>query len=184
MTYNFRQNRGFTLIETMVAITLISIAIVAPITLSLKSLESAHYARDQVAASFLAHEAIEDVRAIRDGNILNNNETGQSKVDVFNNIPISTLFLIDTALSKTWTNCTNRPLKVTSLGYYGYSNPDPCSSPPGWTASIFFRTVIADPVVTVAGVVEELRVTSTVTWTSTFGQKSTSVTENIYRWNE
>src|SRR4051812_30812476 len=65
-----KNERGFTLIETLVAIALLTIAIVAPMTLTTQSLAGAYYARDQVTAFFLAQEAIESVRSIRDNNVL------------------------------------------------------------------------------------------------------------------
>src|SRR3989338_11299272 len=43
-----RASRGFTLIETMVAIALLTISIVAPMSLTTQSLASAYYARDQI----------------------------------------------------------------------------------------------------------------------------------------
>lgn len=59
-----------TLVETLVAISILAVAIVAPMTLTMQSLSAAYYARDQVIASNLAQEAIEAVRAVRDHNIL------------------------------------------------------------------------------------------------------------------
>ncbi len=62
--------RGFTLIETLVAVSLLVIAIVAPMSLVSQALTTAYYARDQVAAYSLAQDGIESVRAVRDGNLL------------------------------------------------------------------------------------------------------------------
>src|SRR3989344_5745503 len=63
-------SRGFTLIETLVAVTLLSVAITAPMSLTTRSLAAAYYARDQITAFHLAQEAIESVRHARDHNIL------------------------------------------------------------------------------------------------------------------
>ena len=62
--------RGFSLIETLVAVVILVSAIVGPLTLAQRSIRSAVYARDQVTASFLAEEAIEYIRMMRDGNEL------------------------------------------------------------------------------------------------------------------
>ena len=71
-SYKLLVRSGFTLIETLVAISLLAVAIVAPMSLTTQSLSSAYYARDQMTAFHLAQEAIESVRSVRDENILAN----------------------------------------------------------------------------------------------------------------
>ncbi len=61
---------GFTLVETMVAITVLLVAIVGPMTIASRGLQSAFFAKDQLAGLYLAQEAIELVRATRDANAL------------------------------------------------------------------------------------------------------------------
>ncbi len=65
------KNRGFTIVETLVAITILMIAIVGPLTISHKGLLAAIYARDQVTASYLAQDAMEYIKNIKDTNLLN-----------------------------------------------------------------------------------------------------------------
>lgn len=62
--------RGFTLIETFVAVTILVTAVAGPLTLAQKGLQSAILARDQLVASFLAQEGLEFVRERRDNNSL------------------------------------------------------------------------------------------------------------------
>lgn len=62
--------RGFTLLETLVAITVLLMALTGPFAIAQQSLKSSYYARDQVTAFYLAQEGIEYVRAMRDGNYL------------------------------------------------------------------------------------------------------------------
>jgi prepilin-type N-terminal cleavage/methylation domain-containing protein len=63
-------NRGFTLIETFVAISILLVSLAGPLSIAAKALQSAYYSRDEITASYLADEAIEYVRAIRDQNYL------------------------------------------------------------------------------------------------------------------
>jgi len=60
--------RGFTLIETMVAITLLAVALIGPFIAVQNSLQSSYVARDQLIASQLAQEGIEYIRGVRDAN--------------------------------------------------------------------------------------------------------------------
>ncbi|MDB5259754.1 MAG: seg [Candidatus Taylorbacteria bacterium] len=64
------RSSGFTIIETLVAITILMIAIVGPLTVAHKGLTAAVYARDQMIASYLAQDAIEYVKNARDSNKL------------------------------------------------------------------------------------------------------------------
>lgn len=62
--------RGFTLVETMVAITIVTLAITAALFSANSSLVAANIARDQLTASYLAQEGIEKVRLQRDNQYL------------------------------------------------------------------------------------------------------------------
>jgi Tfp pilus assembly protein PilV len=59
-------SRGFTLIETFIAVTILMVAVVGPITIAQRSLSSAKFSRDRVIAYYLAQDAIEYVRSVRD----------------------------------------------------------------------------------------------------------------------
>src|SRR6185312_6491921 len=86
MSTNKAQKRGLTLIETMVAIALLMLALIPPMSLASQALTSAFYARNQITAFYLAQEGIEIVRAVRDANIIALAE-GNSSVNIFDNIP-------------------------------------------------------------------------------------------------
>jgi Tfp pilus assembly protein PilV len=66
----FRDARGFTLVETFVAVLILVFAIAGPLTLATRGLNSTLTARDQLTASYLAQEAVEHIRYLRDNNIL------------------------------------------------------------------------------------------------------------------
>ncbi len=62
--------RGFTLIETLIAVLLLATAIAGPLTIAAKGLSAALIARDQMVAFYLAQDAVEYVRFVRDSNKL------------------------------------------------------------------------------------------------------------------
>ena len=62
--------RGFTLVETLVAITLLAIALIGPFVAVQNAVQASYVARDQLIASQLAQEGVEYVRSVRDNNYL------------------------------------------------------------------------------------------------------------------
>ncbi|OGI25005.1 MAG: hypothetical protein A3E38_00025 [Candidatus Moranbacteria bacterium RIFCSPHIGHO2_12_FULL_54_9] len=183
--------RGFTLIETLVAVSLLSIAIVAPMTLTAKSLASAYYSRDQITAFYLAQEAIEALRSVRDGQVLQIAQSGSgADINLFGPIPIGTTlspkpFTIDARKadpSAAITTCPdfrveNCPALQTDGTLYGYD--------PGWTTTNFKRTVTARFTKNADGSdnEDEVRVTVTVTWqTGIIKLRTFSISEDLYRW--
>jgi prepilin-type N-terminal cleavage/methylation domain-containing protein len=66
MIINYKKEKGFTLVETLIAISILMIAIASPINLAQKALSSAVLSRDQMTASFLAQDGLEAVKNLRD----------------------------------------------------------------------------------------------------------------------
>ena len=176
-------SRGFTLIETMVAITLLTVAITAPMTLATKSLSTAYYARDQIAAYNLAQEAIESVRHIRDGNVLHNALGLTPTYDLLRSTPVNiptdgSKFTIDTTDNDKIATCSGTcpPLKETSEGLYGYASGNDTK---------FIRSVTATFLENQDGSdnIDEIHVEVEVAWTSgSFSQRRVKISENLYRW--
>lgn len=69
--FNTKEQKGFTIVETLVAVAILMISIAGPLTIAQKSLMSAIQAKDQVTASFLAQDAMEYIKNIRDTNKAN-----------------------------------------------------------------------------------------------------------------
>lgn len=69
--------KGFTFIETLVAITILLIAVVAPMSLAQDGIVAARLAQDQIVAFYLGQEGVEIVKNLRDNNRLNNAALGQ-----------------------------------------------------------------------------------------------------------
>ena len=174
-----RPIRGFTLIETLVAVSLLSLAVVAPMSLAATSLSTAYYARDEVTAFHLAQEAIESVRSVRDSNILKNGFGTQT--DILASIPDSTPFVVDTRdNSMDASVCVSGvcPQIESDGNLYGYGH-----GASGWVKTRFTRTVRATTVRSESGVPQEIRVSVTISWkTSGFQTRTFTISENLFRW--
>lgn len=73
--------KGFTLLESLVAISILLIAVVGPMSIIGRSLPQSAYARDHAIAVNLAQEGIEAVRQKRDSNMLDKWNGGLSLWD-------------------------------------------------------------------------------------------------------
>lgn len=71
MNHKLRTDSGFTLLETIVAVTILMISIVGPLSLASKGIVYADYVKDEITAFNLAQEAMETIRSIRDENVGN-----------------------------------------------------------------------------------------------------------------
>lgn len=67
---SFSAAEGFTLVETLAAVLLLSIALAGPMTIAQKGLQTALTAKDQDTAYNLAQDAVEYIRWARDTNCL------------------------------------------------------------------------------------------------------------------
>ena len=64
-----QRTRGFTIIETLIAIAVLMIAIAGPLAVASRGLLSAQISKDQMVASYLAEESMEMIKNTRDNNI-------------------------------------------------------------------------------------------------------------------
>lgn len=72
----YNKNRGFTLVETIVAVFVLTISLAALLNLISVSLDSFKYSRDEVTANYLIQEAVDSIRNNRDSTVfLNTDQT-------------------------------------------------------------------------------------------------------------
>lgn len=169
-------SRGFTLVETLVAITIIALALVGPLYAVQQALNASRSARDQLVASSLAQEAVEYVRAVRDGNYLYTLKSGNAR---------SWLFGIDGTGGST--NCVSArcvvdptqntvsrsilPLYLSTTGLYNQQASG--------TQTPFTRTIQLSAV---PGSVTEVVLTVTVTWSTKGIPYTLTITERLHNW--
>ncbi len=70
MFYTKSKHEGFSLVETLVAISILLLVIVGPMSVTARTAKSSSYATEQVQAFFLAQEGVELVQKVRDDLLL------------------------------------------------------------------------------------------------------------------
>jgi len=71
---------GFTLVETLIAVTILVFAVAGPLFTASRALVAAEVARDKLTASYLAQEGVEYMRAMRDKEYLSAFQAGGASV--------------------------------------------------------------------------------------------------------
>ncbi len=203
---------GFTIVESLVAITLLLLSIAGPLTLVVQGLRSSYYSSTQITAFYLAQDAVEYVRNVRDNNGLANR--GGADIPwlmgldacVTNARPDNPLSserkcYIDTTTTPTCppgSGCTSTGATIcpggvcpkllfnSSTGRYSYTNGDP--------ASLYTREIQIVPIDNdgTDGIVNgpsgaiatgDVSVIVTVTWQAPFfPAKTIKVKTNLFNW--
>lgn len=172
--------RGFTLIETLVAVLILTTSVVGPLSIASKGLMSALVAKDQVIAFYLAQDAVEYIRFMRDSNKLAGNSwlTGLGSCI---SADASASCYVDSRLSTVTTcggpTCVNFPLyfdNATANKYFTYSQT-------GTTRTIFTRTVTIQTPIGASNSEAQLEVV--VSWRDTGSvTRQIAVFENLLDW--
>jgi prepilin-type N-terminal cleavage/methylation domain-containing protein len=197
------QQSGFTLIETVVAILILSLTVSVLLTLTAGGVFSVRYARNQIVADNLAQEALEYIRNSRDSarqegiswdtwlTYLNVNANGQRqpapfsqgcfnatrgcKIDPYTN----TYATIAPVMECPSAGCANVTF-FRSPGFYGYASSD-------------YNLAVSDPVITTyvrkvttaldaSG--DQLTVTVSLTWKNGNMTRSTSQSLLLTDWGQ
>ncbi len=173
--------KGFTLIEMLVAVSILTTAIAGPLTIASKSLTSAMVAKDQVTAFLLAQDAVEYIRFVRDSNKLKGADwlTGAggsaSGIDLTSCKSSSGCYVDSTEHAPSAPQACGATCDVlqysTAQGRYTYSTTNTAPT-------IYTRTV------TMTSLFDyEAKLTVVVAWKDTGSNtRSVTVTENIFDW--
>ncbi len=199
--------KGFTLIETLVAIAIITIAIVGPMYAANRAIVVAEIAQEQLTASYLAQEGIEYVRSMRDDAYLAAVESNDpnASVDAWNDfLTGNSAWSIKQCNKKNPKNaCTLDPFQLMGVPPNGNSL-DPCNAPPHTPPSgndctplylntsnnTYTQQVTPNPtpytrwidVNDIPSNPNEEIVDSTVTWNFHGGSYSVTVTDDLTPW--
>lgn len=161
--------QGFTLVETLVAIVVLTLSITGPLFIAQQSFNSAITARDRTVAAFLAQEAVEYVRSVRDHNYLSPGDVewlqGLSAC-LGSNCRIDASVGTYPSVASCNGNCP--VLQQNTNGFYGYQ---------GGEATRFTRTISM-----IQGPSHEVLVTVEVAWTTKGVTRSVIIRERLFNW--
>ncbi|MDB5265241.1 MAG: seg [Parcubacteria group bacterium] len=179
--------QGFTLVETMVAITIVMLAIAGPFTVVQSSVNAAYVARDELIATSLAQEGLEFARNVRDVNYLNGQSTfgADGWVSRISSCFANATCMVDpnAALASQITICPSSgclPLNIEGNANlnnkYAYNHRATSQTN---TVSRFTRSL---QLTRIAGSPNEVKLTVTVSWITARIPHTVTVTENITNW--
>jgi len=172
--FNFQE--GFSLVETLVAVGILAVAVIGALTAAQSGISSSIFSKDQVIAFYLAQEAVEEIRNIRDENALN----GRSWLEGITHLSSDPCYFgnscyVDTLNTPPLTRCSagegSCPTlrQNTETGFYGYDLD--------WVAVSFRREV------TISSInVNEVSVLVTIDWSKGIIDRQFRVRENILNW--
>jgi prepilin-type N-terminal cleavage/methylation domain-containing protein len=177
-----KTKRGFTLVETMVAISLLTIAVIGTLTAVQNGLQDTTIAKDQTVAFHLAQEGMEFIKNKRDENVLKN--LGGSPTNWLHGLSEAgdPCFFGKTCRIDSYVGADNPGGIVdcggslgscpvlredSNSGLFGYNG--------GWPATYFkreiqFQSISAD----------EVMVTMTISWTNRGNARSFQVAESLF----
>jgi Tfp pilus assembly protein PilV len=189
-----RSLTGFTLIETLVAVLLLTTALAGPLTIASRGLLASITARDQIIAFYLGQDAVEYVRFIRDTNRLggiswlagldgtSNGHTNSAGVGGQCTSADGTQSCLIDSVQDTVASC-GAVLCTTAIRYFADTDPQNNSffSNTAGNTTTFTRTIaITTPVNSNA---DEASLTVTVSWVGENQiARSIVVRENIFNW--
>lgn len=174
--------KAFTLVETLVAVTIVLLAVTGPFQLVKSSLMASYTARDQMIASALAEEGFEYIRSVRDANYLYLLENPGSNRDWLYGLAASpNCFSADCTISPTEAppiavcGATCQPLKIHPTSGLYVQTPVV-----GATVTRFTRSVRLENVD--GGRDKAVKVTVSVSYISNHTPFTVTVTDYLYNW--
>ncbi len=182
---------GLTIVESLVAISILVVAVIGPLVIVSQALRTSFFARDQMTSFFLAQEAIENIRNIRDrnsltetnpSNWLNGIVTGVSGMPVITNLDGTGIVKYNLTRGAAGYELQACPANVCpklninkSTGIYG-------DSAGSLESSIYTREIVFYKAPGDTAVSQEVTVEVTMSWNQVGGVYQFKLRENLTNW--
>jgi type II secretory pathway pseudopilin PulG len=189
-----QKNTGFTLVETLVAVSIFSVALIGMMAVIASSMAHTSYAKRKITAAYLAQEGIEYIKNMRDTYVLDENlkgwgtpsleESFMQRVfgcEMNNNNNNKNGCGIDISKSMNQGNflfkCNNASDKCDLYVSDGKYRTYPSGTAAVGTDSGFIRRIWREPVND-----NEIKIFSSVEWKQGSGNYSITFSENLFNW--
>lgn len=176
---NYKKKNGFTIVETLVSLSIFSISVIALVVVSAKGISDSSISKNRLTATYLAQEGLELMRNKRDTAIIADSANGwinfqSSTQECSPSLGGCDIDPINEAIYKCSTgSCIIQSDSVT--GYYGHGSTNGVNS-------IFKRVITLEEPTTWGSNPNEYQMIVTVTWTQGVSPQSVKLVENIYNW--
>ena len=191
-----KSNKGFTLVETLVAISIFTVSILGLMSVLTQSIANITYAKEKLTASYLAQEGIEYIRNMRDTFVLYDAKDSQTGWNNFNTkiVPLAntlcasangcyfddqktdytnhlqSAYINNLMITACASSCPNL-LYDSATGKYGYLMTGSTVNS-GLTRQIKVTQISAD----------EIQILSAVYWKQGSGSYNVSFSEHLFNW--
>lgn len=188
-----QQERGFTLLETLVAVFILTLALTGPIYIASLAIRSSVESRDNVSAYYLAEEALEVIRNKRDQiSFTNTGDANQWLSDIVGGADclnaataasISTCYMTrDETGAYGFGSCTGGvcpPLAFNPTGNIIYGDSSVTSNTSKFSREIYLQTGSQDPA-TNNQPVREVKVVVSIKWVDRGRDRVYTLVEHLY----
>jgi Tfp pilus assembly protein PilV len=188
MKKNKKLNEGFTLVETLVAISIFTMSLLGLMSIMASGISDTSYAKKKIIADYLAQEGIEYIRNMRDTFVLYSSDAQNGWNNFYSNLTAHSC----QAANGCYFNADNLfsltpPMPMTKItllacssscpdilyddttGKYGYAGADS-----GFSRKIQISQISAD----------EIKVSSIIYWTQGSGNYNITFSEDLFNWVE
>ena len=175
------KEKGFTLVEALIAIAILMISVAAPLSLAAKGIQAANLAKQQIVAFYLAQDAYEFIKNKTDTNKINNEVYAAGGIIKGLDVCVSDICDVDTIQGGVRRYIPGTKIKYfTDTNVYGFNNSANGSVP---VDSIYSRYIKIKKIKDTGNSIDEIKVTVTVEWKKIYGGTQKYVLEgHITNW--
>lgn len=181
--------RGFTLVETLIAVSIFSVSILGLFSILSQGVASTNYAKQKVIASYLAQEGVEYMRNMRDTFVLYSATPSDGwtafSSKLFNASCASGCYFNDQNLN--FFDQSQPMIDLSIIPCFGPGGSCPTMLYDGATGKYGYATGVNSGFsrkISVNFYADEIKISSIVSWTQGSGSQTTTFSESLFNWIE